>query len=565
MTKSKIYNFFFVGIYYKNKRYKRYNMNLERILAENLLRFGVKNINNPIGYHVKFLMEQDASEALAQIQNDAAAYAEFEKFQTDVRSQYKNVILTKTQKMVPINEKPIQIDDYFYNNFVTLELGVKDPAKTKANLDSVITQLETAGAKLDNPKTVIEIVSTATPSPASTGPNKRDFPNGVVPATHKKLDHTYGGQLIYDKTGAATANSIEWAKTNGNEFLAQQRGESVKKYLESKGVKASIIIKAVTNENVTTREFQITAKQQGTQKVVNPIGVPDIEWSYSVSVSAYLAGSDGPYSTKFDHESVLAVQGLRDTDPEEYKKKYPYGFDPRKIWFSVRAGGSLGTMTGVIPRYGCVEAGYLATAVPGNKLAATLAAVRKGGMNPAYGVYEGFFRLQPDSLQAQSFVSAGAGGSTQESAGEVGPFLSSVGHFRSGEEIVANFQNIVSPLVAQLLKTNIADKISEMITADRAAYDISRTYSDQEPVKSAYDKVFNLSFNVSAKGNLQDLVTAAVAAGITEVSATKSTDPRYWQNAYFFDYTTKNANGLPSYGKLNKQNAAAFFAEAAFE
>lgn len=538
-------------------------MNLERILAENLLRFGVKNINNPIGYHVKFLMEQDASAAFTQIENDAAAYAEFQKFQTDVRSQYKNVILIKTQKLVPINNDPIILTNYFYNNFVTLELGVKDPAMLKANLDRIITQLETAGAKLDNPKTVIEIVSTATPDPASTGPNPRDFPNKIVPPDRKKLDHTYGGQLVYDKTGAVTAKSKEWATTNGNQFLAEQRGESAKKYLESKGVKASIIVKAVTG--ATTRQFQITAKQEGTEKVINPIGVPDIEWSYSVSVSAGLGPSNDNMSTKDDYESALAVQQLLQSDPEEYKKKFPYGFDPRVVWFSVGAGGSLGPMTGVIPRAASIDAKREAMAKPGNKLAAALAAVRKGGMNPAYGVYEGFFKLQPSSLQAQSFSIAGAGGSTAESAGEVGPFLSSVGHFLSGEEIVANFQNIVSPLVAQLVNTNIADKIYDMIAADRAAYDINKFYSTMEPVKSAYDKIFNLSFNVSAKGNLQDLVTAAVAAGIQGVSATKSKDPEYWNNAYFFDYTTKNANGLPSYGKLDKKNAAAFFAGAGFE
>ena len=455
--------------------------------------------------------------------------------------------------------------DYFYNNFVTLELGVKDSKTLKTKLDNLITELETAGAKLDNPKTIIEIVSTATPDPASTGPNPADFPGKVVPATHKKLDHNYGGNLKYDAAGKVTAESKEWARTNGNEFLAKQRGESAKKYLESKGVKASIIVKAVTNETIKTREFQITAKQQGTEKVINPIGVPDIEWSYSVSVSAGLGPSNDNMGTKDDYESALAVQQLLQSDPEEYKKKYPYGFDPRVVRFSVGAGGSLGPMTGVIPRDASIDAKREAMAKPGNKLAAALAAVRKGGMNPAYGVYEGFFKLQPSSLQAQSFSIAGAGGGTAESAGEVGPFLSSVGHFLSGEEIVANFQNIVSPLVAQLVKTNIADKIYDMIAADRAAYDINKFYSTMEPVKSAYDKVFNLSFNVSAKGNLQDLVTAAVAAGIQGVSATKSKDPEYWNNAYFFDYTTKNANGLPSYGKLDKTNAAAFFAGAGFE
>jgi hypothetical protein len=33
----------------------------------------------------------------------------------------------------------------------------------------------------------------------------------------------------------------------------------------------------------------------------------------------------------------------------------------------------------------------------------------------------------------------------------------------------------------------------------------------------------------------------------------------------FFDYTKKNAQGLPLYGKLNAQNATAFFEGAGFQ
>jgi hypothetical protein len=529
--------FFFISYLYKRNRKGIKNMNLEKLLAENLLRFGVKNLDNPIGYHVKFLMEQDPGAALKQIQNDAAANAEFQKFQSTANSQYKNVILIKTQKLVPINNEPITLEDYFYNNFVTLELGVKDPKTLKAKLDGVITKLETAGAKLDNPKTIIEIVSTATPDPASTGPNKRDFPNQVVPADHKKLDHTYGGQLVYDKTGAVTAKSIEWAKTNGNNYLAQQRGESAKKYLESKGVKASIIVKAVTGAE--RRQFQITAKQEGTQKVINPIGVPDIKWSYGVTVDIVMKSA-----------ATNTVMG----------NQVPF--------IRVSAGGNLGTMQGVIPRNSSVDAENKAMAKiwsQGTNVQMAVKAAKLGGISPNFGAFKEMFQLQPSSLMAQSSAVAGAGGTTQESAGAVGPFLSSVGHFMSGQLIVAEFNNILSPLVAQLVKTNIADKLQLIFEANKELPGPNNPAKDKESEKAAYDKLFALGFHVDGTGNLQDLVTAAVAAGIQGASATKSTDPAYWQNAYFFDYTTKNAQGIPSYGKLNKQNAAAFFEGAGFQ
>lgn len=501
-------------------------MNLEKLLAENLLRFGVKNLDNPIGYHAKFLMEQDPRAALKQIENDAAAYAEFQKFQNTANSQYKNVILVKTQNLVPINNNPIIISDYFYNNFVTLELGVKDPAKLKANLDLVITQLETAGAKLDDPKTVIEIVSTATPPLASTGPNPKDF-GGTVPADHKKLDHTYGGQLVYDKTGVVIATSKEWAKTNGNKYLAEQRGASAKKYLESKGIKASIIVTALTDQ--PTREFQITAKQTGTKKVINPIGVPNIEWSYSVSVTVIMAAA---FTNDITGNQVPHLR--------------------------ISAGGTLGSMQGVIPRDASIDSkakSIVKVWSQGGNVQQGVATAKLGGMNPKFSNFEGALKLQPSSLAVQSSTVAAAGGSSQEAAGAVGPFLSSVGHFSSGGLIVQEFNNIVSPLVAQLVKTNIADKLQLIFDANKGL----PNYSDQEPAKSAYDKLFALSFKAKGSGNLQDLVTAAVAAGLQGVSATKSTDPLYWQNAYFFDYTKKNAQGLPLYGRLYSKNSAAFF------
>jgi len=500
-------------------------MNLEKLLAENLLRFGVKNLDNPIGYHVKFLMEQDPRAALNQIENDAAAYAEYQKFQKDAKSQYKNVTLIKTQKLVPINQKPLTVTDYFYNNFVTLELGVKDPKTIKAKLDGIIDKLKTAGANMDDPKTVIEIVSTATSPFAGTGPATRDFPNGV-PATHKKLDHTYGGQLVYDKTGAVTAESKLWAKTNGNNFLAQQRGESAKKYLESKGVKASIIVIALTDQ--PTREFQITANQTGTEKVINPIGVPDIEWSYSVSVDVIMASA-----------ATNTITG----------NQVPH--------LRIRAGGNLGSMKNMIPRDSSNDSQAKAKVKvwsQGGNIQTAVSTAKLGGVRPNFSNFEGALQLQPSSLAAQSSTLAAAGYSTQEAAGAVGPFLSSVGHFSSGQLIVAEFNNIVSPLVAQLVKTNIADKL-QLIFDEHKKYTADETRED----------IFNLSFKANGSGNLQDLVNAAAAAGLQGVSTTKSTDPAYWQNAYFVDYTTKNAQGLPVYGKLNAQNAAAFFAGATFQ
>jgi hypothetical protein len=226
-------------------------MNLERILAENLLRFGGKNLNKQL-FVYKYLLEQSDKQAAAieLLKAQGDAYNQFVKWQNMVSTDYKNVILTKSQEFVPFNPEPIVLEDAFYNNFVTLEKGVKNSKALKTALDGMITKLKEQGVKLNvgNGKTMIEIVSTATPPAASTGPRAKDFPGGTVPATHKKLDHDYGGNLKYDAAGKPTPESIEWAKTNGNEYLARARGESVKTYLQEKGVMAIITVVPLINQ-----------------------------------------------------------------------------------------------------------------------------------------------------------------------------------------------------------------------------------------------------------------------------------------------------------------------------
>jgi hypothetical protein len=599
-------------------------MNLERILAENLLRFGGKNLNKQLMVY-KYLLEQDSSqkqaEAIELLKTQGEAYQAFQSWQSEVNKTYGNIILTKTQEYVPINAEPIRLEDTFYNNFVTLETGVKDPTALKTNLDDMIETLKQQGANMTDPKTVIEIVSTATSPAASTGPNPRDF-GGTVPKTHTKIDHTYGGNLAYDKVGKPTPESIKWAQTNGNEYLAKARGESVKKYLESNGVKATIIVIALTDQ--PKREFVITAKQEGTDKVITPIGVPDIEWScgfiaqlkvaYDVDFQEMIRTNNSQVealraSVREKAQGAYTGTGFAMAEPDpakfpdknskEYAVEYyflngdvkrgsnlpylaVYGNPQGELYITYTGGWSLGNSAGSLPNlqdkmispYGSAV-GKIDTAIANAKstdpVTVTKGTYSLSDLDANYqGGKKGVFTTNiPNSgvdtgnQSSGDIVSQGAKGvSGINEAGR----LNTTGYTNNGSLIYAQLRNAASPLFAQLTGTDVA---AELLKIKDAALTISKEhgqyyYGQDANAKAKYDAILAMKINASGKGDLKALIKAAVAAGLPNVSETISTDPAYWEMAYFMDFTKKNQYGLPTRGQLLGQTAKEFFADTTF-
>jgi hypothetical protein len=599
-------------------------MNLERILAENLLRFGGKNLNKQLMVY-KYLLEQDSSqkqaEAIELLKTQGEAYQAFQSWQSEVNKTYGNIILTKTQEYVPINQEPIKLEDVFYNNFVTLETGVKDPAALKANLDTMIETLKQQGANMTDPKTVIEIVSTATSPAASTGPNKDDF-GGTVPATHKKIDHTYGGNLAYDKVGKPTPESIKWAQTNGNEYLAKARGESVKKYLESKGVKATIIVIALTGQ--PKRKFLITAKQEGTRKVITPIGVPDIEWScgfsaqfkvaYDVDFSEMIRTNKSlidalDASVREKAQGAYTGTGFAMAEPDpakfpdkkskEYAVEYyflngnvkrgsnlpylaVYGLPQGELYITYTGGWSLGNSAGSLPNLqdkmispfgraldkidtaiANAKSTDPVTVTKGTYSLSDLDANYQGGKKGVFTTNIPNSGVDTGNQSSGDIVSQGAKG---VSGIDEASRLNTTGYTNNGTLIYAQLRNAASPLFAQLTGTDVAAELSKI---KDAALTISKEhgqyyFGQDSNAKAKYDAILAMKINASGKGDLKALIKAAVAAGLPGVSETISTDPAYWKRAYFMDFTKKNQYGLPTRGQLLGQAAVEFFKDTEF-
>jgi hypothetical protein len=597
-------------------------MNLERILAENLLRFGGKNLNKQL-FVYKYLLEQSDKQAAAieLLKAQGEAYEIFQNWQREVNQEYGNIILTKTLEYVPINQEPITIDDKFYNNFVTLETGVKDPEAIKAKLDNMIETLKQQGANMTNPKTVIEILSTASPSPASTKPNPDDFPSGTVPKTHTKIDHTYGGQLTYDKVGKPTPESIAWAKTNGNEFLAKQRGESVKKYLQEKGVEATITVVALTGQ--PERVFKITAKQEGTRKVITPIGVPDIQWECGFSAQLKIAW-DIDFSemirTQKNHIEAMYQEvrtnqqgaylgtGFKMAEPDpakfpdknskEYQVEYlflnggvkrgsslpylaVYGLPQGELYITYTGGWSLGNSSGELPNLqmkmlsGDAAIAYIDSEVA-NAKSTDVPTVSKRtyplqDLNANYvGGKKGLFvtnmpnkGVDTGNQSSGDLVSRGAVGV----AGiDEGGRLNTTGHTYRGQLIYAQLTNAASPLFAQLTGTDVAAELVKIKDAAQTIRKEHGTYyfGQDSNAKAKYDAILAMKINAGGKGDLKDLIKAAVAAGLPGVSETISTDPQYWQRAYYMDFTKPGRFGFPTRGQLGGPVTAEFFKDTVF-
>lgn len=606
-------------------------MNLERILAENLLRFNAKNLNKQL-FTYKYLLEQTDSEKQAEmmdlLRTQGENYLLFQNWQQKINEQYGTVLLVKSQEFVPINPTEITLKDEFYNNFVTLETGVKDPETLKANLDKMIDDLKNLGANLYDKKTVIEIVSTASKPAAGAGPNPSDFPKSVVPASHKKLDHDYGGNLKYDAAGKPTAESKQWARDNGNAYLAKARGESVKKYLESKNIKATIIIKALIDQEF--REFRITAKQEGTQKVIMPIGTPDLDWSFSYSANLSVA-YDQEFlkdTTDWKREIDAAYEEIEHNAQRDYTEgnkpgvdsrvKYPdpqkfpdqksdawrleykklnlsqylkgtmltwalYGTPSGCIYLNVGGSWSFGNSTGKLPK---VSAKLMS--VVGNKPNGILTAIKNASGPDIWTMREpgtdakdieaNYAGMKKEMFQ--TFIASSGVDTGNQSSGDFvdrgvkgvigipeSERLNSSGCTNNGHMIYAQFKNAASPLITQLTGTDVAawlKSVNDLALSDNIYSKSGHMSWYYDSLKTDFDPLLSMTVSAGATGKLKDLLKAAIAAGISDTFETPQTDPAYWNDAYFIDFTKMDNNGFPNRGKLNRQTAADFFKDTEF-
>ena len=241
--------------------------NLKKILAENMLRFGTKNINPEQIQHV--LSEQTIDQKISQ-RNAAAidktqggiANVENTKSLLDRRRTESKVTFIKTAKTEKLPLDPFNINAVFYNNMVSLSNGLMTPkSEVDAQISEIVSKLVSTPGLEDINITVTGTATTAAPKMSGYKDKKTPIP----------LDHPgkpYGGIDI----------SKPENYQSGNEYLAKQRAQSIinelKSKLEQAGIKgtkftaASKILTGTFDSNeLRYLKVDITANQK-TNKII---------------------------------------------------------------------------------------------------------------------------------------------------------------------------------------------------------------------------------------------------------------------------------------------------------
>ena len=181
---------------------------MKNILAENMLRFGVKNLNES-KFKRRFLKEQAANGLSVQ---------EIEKLVTNDRNNKSTLKTAKNTgqcvfiKSPKVERKTVDmppIQAQFWNNMVSLKLGLM-PETPFSAVNAGVTKIIEYIQQENLTNLQIEIIGTATTAAAGTQPDERL----LAKSPKMQLDHPRGKPY-----GGQPAN---------NEYLAKQRAESIK-------------------------------------------------------------------------------------------------------------------------------------------------------------------------------------------------------------------------------------------------------------------------------------------------------------------------------------------------
>jgi hypothetical protein len=247
-------------------------MNLEKLLAENMLRFGVKNLSESDKKQILEQATQTIAQNNAQGINDLnqreRAVAALKDAIRDNKSKAR-CIFYKTFKKTAASVPMQPINAQFYNNMVSLDKGILSIGDVTKQVDEIIAAIQ--DQQLSDVTITVEGTATnAKPYMSGYDQNKRPMP----------LDHPgqpYGGV------------DIESDPQAGNEYLAQQRANSIisifkQKLPDAKYVATSKILQGDFSADALRR---INVTVVGQRKTRDPIitGTPIAQWQVSYTES----------------------------------------------------------------------------------------------------------------------------------------------------------------------------------------------------------------------------------------------------------------------------------------
>jgi hypothetical protein len=474
-------------------------MDFHKILAENLLRFGVKNLDHK--QLNKFLLEQDQASLIQSLKDDAATYKMFKDWENQTQGLVK---LVKTYGYRPVPAQINKVKVPFFNNFVTIDQGSPKPAEMKKQLDLVLESLKQAGANLDSPETIIDIISTATPPVAGTNIDK-----AAAAAGRKTIDHNYG---LSGDIKTELANKQKTDDQWGNTYLATKRGESAKAYIESKGIKAKINV--IVKIKQPERMFEIIAKVKGQEKFVAPINVPTPKITLTFDMAPSLisrrqAGTFGGGASDYTVDvPIFSVNFVVETN---------FGMNGSNTTMQSRAGANRGWADMQIIQ-NSIRKGYMWNT--------SLNDYYMGSGNPFKAFNKGDVEGTNNST---GYISQ------QQSNMSPETFLSSIGHFTLAQarQINLELMSAISPLGTKLLGVDIPGTVNQFATFLRTP-----DWLTQFKSKASQYSIPRKTVEVSI-----DQLVAAVG-GSPDLSA----DVKYWGQSVYYDATQTP----PTYGPIAK-------------
>jgi hypothetical protein len=203
--------------------------NLKKTLAENMLRFGTKNIDpkqvkrviseQAPGLSADQRMRTSADQQLQRRETGQSAAADFKTTQDNNRRQGKVTYIRRAKtETAPLD--PMRIDAPFYNNMITLDSGLMiEKSDLDAQVDKLVNMILTTPG-IDRESLAITVTGAATTANPNVKPDTRLQRQGVT-----NLDHS--GQLF---------GGIDIVKNpqEGNRWLATQRAQSIVNVLKPK-------------------------------------------------------------------------------------------------------------------------------------------------------------------------------------------------------------------------------------------------------------------------------------------------------------------------------------------
>ena len=398
--------------------------------------------------------------------------------------------------------------------------------------------------------------------------------------------------MIYDRSGVPTAASVDWARTNnqGNYFLAEQRGQGVKKYFESIGVKCPIVVTSTIVPKEQKRRFIITGMQEGTQQVISPIETPEIELTvgltakigFSTGLTSGNTIASGVGNSKDDYDSFQAGKAERAKFDQSMQQ-----------W-------QLANRRDGVERPWSDQAAYdamLARQARGQSMTPYLYLELGGGftvLDSTNNRKRLQFELQDKEDSRSNSIALRLDQAIQiigqqkvratginrvemndsDSMGSIPNSLGCTGNFTNGGigSMLNASQTVGSKLLDVILGKSFNAWLSGVVSKmpkQRATTGDGEDGDPQKAINAQWASLASDEFRADASLNFKQLIAACVTAGVTGVAAQKQIDISYWnpRMTFYYDETGKGEGARAwdaDYGALNAKTAPKFFAGAKF-